>query len=171
MGKILNNIISNPLKRQNLENRYWPKIAKTGFDDCWLWIAKAKHTFGYGKMTAGRGVHLKAHQIAWALENGVIPDNKNVLHKCDVPQCCNPNHLFLGTHADNVNDMKNKGRGSNPPVHYGENHHNVTISNDQIIEIKNSKKTQRELAEFYKVSSQTIWRIKNNKTRVKNENQ
>ena len=55
-----------------------------------------------------------AHRVAWQLYKGDIPDQLKVLHKCDVPNCVNPDHLFLGTQADNVHDCENKGRSRHP---------------------------------------------------------
>ena len=77
---------------------------------CHLWTAGARH--GYGDI-AVRGKHIKAHRMAWEIANGPIPDGLWVLHDCpagDNPSCCNPAHLWLGTHADNMADMAAKGR-------------------------------------------------------------
>jgi hypothetical protein len=88
---------------------------------CWEWTA-SKNDHGYGRMTAGRGVNLKAHRVAYELHNGPVPDDKCVLHECDNPPCCNPLHLFLGTKKDNTHDMMAKGRMSPPPIHTGDDH-------------------------------------------------
>jgi len=63
-----------------------------------------------------RGTVECAHRVAWTVTNGLIPKKMNVLHHCDVPSCCNPAHLFLGSQKDNVQDMMSKGRhGSRLP--------------------------------------------------------
>lgn len=77
-------------------------------DKCWLWTG-ATNEHGYGKLSANGSWRL-AHRVSWNLSNGEIPDNLQVLHRCDTPACVNPAHLFLGTHADNMRDMKQKGR-------------------------------------------------------------
>lgn len=78
---------------------------------CLLWTGR-KSKDGYGKINR-KGKTLSAHRYSWTLVNGPIPEGLFVLHKCDVPTCINPDHLFLGTHQDNMDDMKNKGRATN----------------------------------------------------------
>ncbi len=69
---------------------------------------------GYGKMTKEQGDQIPtgAHRVSWELHRGPIPAGVYVLHRCDVPACVNPEHLFLGSAADNVQDMIAKGRGT-----------------------------------------------------------
>lgn len=79
---------------------------------CWLWTGAAVRT-GYGVIALGRsaeGIDV-AHRVAWRLFRGDIPPGIDVLHKCDVPACCNPDHLFLGDDQANREDMARKGRG------------------------------------------------------------
>ena len=81
------------------------KIKKT--ESCWLWTGVTDH--GYGRISMQRKT-LAAHRIAFEHFKGPIPDGLFVLHKCDNPPCCNPDHLFLGTHKDNMADCVAKGR-------------------------------------------------------------
>src|SRR5262245_50376469 len=95
------------------EDRFWAKVNKT--DGCWLWTAQVNNK-GYGRFyyypkteTHRRSWGIYAHRLSWMLANGEIPEGMNVLHRCDTPACVNPEHLFLGTQADNMHDCKIKG--------------------------------------------------------------
>ena len=110
-----------------LASRFRSKLASVGvvvrsdLGACLLWTG-ATNEKGYGVIGAGaRGAGvLKVHRVAWELARGPIPEGLFVLHRCDIPACCNVAHLFLGTNADNVADMIAKGRNSPPPVLRGE---------------------------------------------------
>lgn len=96
---------------------FWEKVSIT--ESCWLWTA-AKNEKNYGVFGIGKQTD-KAHRIAWRDMKGAIPKGLFVLHKCDVPNCVRPTHLFLGTNLDNVKDMLLKGRNSPPPQMAGWN--------------------------------------------------
>ena len=100
-------------------------ITETG---CWNWT-KSTSPDGYGKLKRN-GVTMRAHRIFYEHFNGPITDNLHVLHRCDNPLCVNPEHLFLGTRVDNMQDMIEKGRAPTHPsishpesVVRGEKHH------------------------------------------------
>lgn len=119
----------------------------------------------YGRLTAGRGINLKAHRVAFALSNGgVVDDDANVLHRCDNPPCCNPRHLFLGTNKENTQDMVAKGRQSAPPRRYGEDHHNTKFDEKTARKIIKDKRTQAVIAADYGISWMTVFRLKAGKT-------
>jgi hypothetical protein len=89
---------------------------------CWLW-GKSLFRGGYGKLSSGKNA-AAAHREMWALTNG-DPGSLYVLHRCDVRCCINPDHLFLGTHTDNMRDMARKGRGQ---PHRGATNGNAKVS-------------------------------------------
>ena len=103
-------------KKEPVTPRFWSKVQKAGPDDCWEWVA-GKGGRGYGMFWLD-GKQVKAHRVAWMLENGPIPPGKGyhgtcVLHSCDNPPCVNPAHLFIGSNAVNQADMRAKGREVN----------------------------------------------------------
>jgi hypothetical protein len=93
-------------------DRFWRYSNEGEPDQCWEWTGKARHPFGYGVFGLGtrQAGTMQAHRFSYQLYVGPIPDGMCVLHKCDNPPCVNPDHLFLGTRADNNHDMIAKGR-------------------------------------------------------------
>lgn len=77
---------------------------------CWLWVGTLTR-YGYGQVSVG-GKKMKAHRVSWELHWGMVPDGLHVLHRCDVRNCVNPRHLFLGTNQDNIDDKMRKNRGT-----------------------------------------------------------
>lgn len=95
--------------RRTLLDRFREKVEKT--DGCWRWIGPTTRA-GYGTISASVDgkTHIYAHRLAWEITNGPIPSGLFVCHRCDVPTCVNPAHLFVGSAADNNADMHAKGR-------------------------------------------------------------
>ena len=89
---------------------------------CRLWTGLVHKVTGYGKLTIASRT-MSAHRLAWELENGSISRRKQVLHKCDVRTCCNPDHLYLGTQADNMRDASQRNR-----LHRGEDNVNAKLT-------------------------------------------
>ncbi len=88
------------------EERFWSKVDKTG--PCWLWTASTVE-FGYGRIR-WEGRAERAHRVSYVISKGAIPQGKQVLHRCDVPACVNPSHLYVGTDQDNAQDRMTRGR-------------------------------------------------------------
>lgn len=125
--------------RTPLADRFWPKVAKKGPDDCWHWTG-AKDSKGYGQIRVSldkpnTSRNLIAHRVAWELTNGPIPDGLVACHTCDTPSCVNPSHIFLGTIRDNALDMVSKGRDGHGDMR-GESHGCAKLTESDVIEIR-----------------------------------
>lgn len=145
-------------------NRFMKLVTIT--DSCWLWKGARHGSMGYGAFRFDGGTRT-AHRVSWILHRGEIPASLCVLHTCDNPLCVNPDHLFLGTYADNHKDMAQKGRASGGTK--GEKHHQAKLTKEQVAEIRSlyaqlPKPTYSFVAGLYGVSLQQIFRIANNQS-------
>jgi hypothetical protein len=139
--------------------RFWTKVEKT--ETCWLWLGS--HTrFGHGRFKLN-GQLLSPHRVAFELVNGPIPAGLYVCHRCDVPNCVNPFHLFLGTPRDNVMDALAKSRMQPPPHLQGKDVHNAKLDDFEVQEIRrlfySRACNKAELARYFNVSHKTIRQI------------
>lgn len=124
-------------------------------EDCLLWPFAALE-FGYGYVRVGERKRLmRTHRLAWEICVGPIPDGILVLHRCDIPPCYNPAHLFLGTTFDNIADKVAKGRSG-----IGERNSQAKITAEIVLEIRRRyvpwKVTQRELAREFGISQGAV---------------
>jgi DNA-directed RNA polymerase subunit RPC12/RpoP len=117
------------------------KLDKT--ETCWIWKGAISHS-GYGLVTLRGEKSSRVHRRLWIALHGPIPEGKLILHRCDVRACCRPDHLFLGTHEDNMSDMVKKKRqavGSRSGV--------SKLSERDVLAIrKSSESCRRALARF-----------------------
>ncbi len=129
---------------KSLRMKLEEKTVKT--NTCWLWTGVIDK-YGYGRIMEF-GKRIGAHRAAWMVCNGVIPSGMQVLHKCDVRHCVNPDHLFIGTHADNHKDKCKKGR-----VAWGEKHWHCKVSDHDVQIIMESTLSSSALSKIFNVTS------------------
>jgi hypothetical protein len=147
----------------DIATRFWSRVdCATTPNGCWVWTA-GKFRGGYGAITIDGKVR-KAHRIAWQLANGAIPDGIFVCHSCDNPSCVRPDHLFLGTPADNMHDRDAKGRTCRTP---GSQRWSAKVNEAIVLEIRARyvprKVTLQFLADEYGLSFQMVSLIVNRK--------
>jgi hypothetical protein len=132
---------------------------------CWLWAGSISPN-GYGQFRiSAKEKPMGAHRASWVLAYGAVPNGLCVCHKCDERTCVNPDHLFVGTYKENMQDAAAKGRmnwksGRSQNLPKGEKHHSAKLVSDQVMAIKSSTASGVELAKTYGVSTITISRIK-----------
>jgi hypothetical protein len=148
-----------------VEERFWSKVDIGSPEECWTWNA-GRNWRGYGAFRfKDKTGSQEAHRVAWKLVFG-DPGSLCVLHRCDNPPCVNPNHLFMGTHLDNLRDMRAKGRGVDPPrnpVLRGEASNFARLTEDEVRVIKlalKSGKNPREVGKLLGVPAGTVTNIK-----------
>lgn len=143
-------------KRGTIEERFWAKVSKSDGDGCWEWLGGLTGG-GYGIF----GRQGMSHRFSWELHNGPIPENMQVCHHCDNRKCVRPDHLFLGTPKDNMQDCKAKGRLADPNTRArGEQAGSAKLTDATVRIIRERYKTGTvtlaQLAEEYGVSSSAI---------------
>jgi len=138
---------------KSVEDRFWSKVDKRGPDECWEWKAGCVSN-GYGRFRFN-GKKQQAHRVAWQLEHGPIPKGMFVCHTCDNRLCVNINHLYLGDHKDNMDDMVAKGRQAK-----GEDIRQSKLTEAEVVAIRTlyatGEYTYRGLAKMFNVNATTI---------------
>lgn len=138
-----------------IATRLFAKTIKT--ETCWLWQG-SKGPMGHGQIYLGPENDKRlafAHRVSWELHYGKIPSGLFVLHKCDVPNCIRPDHLFLGTKADNSKDMVSKGRQKR-----GEQLPQTKLTADIVRQIKTSTESCLSIAKTFGISPSHAWNIR-----------
>lgn len=141
------------------------------FAGCWIWCG-ALNNRGYGAVNVN-GTK-KAHRVSWTAFRGPIPPKMNVLHRCDMPACVNPDHLFLGTQADNMADMITKKRDrkaawenhsshKHPELRQGERQGRSRLTNTDILAVRSAPIGCRLLVRQYNVTVTHICNIRSRK--------
>jgi hypothetical protein len=118
-----------------IADRFWPKVVQDP-DGCWGWTAHLDHN-GYPQIgRGGRGNGMtRASRVSWELHNGPIPEGLSVRHRCDNRICTRPDHLELGTQADNMRDAKDRGRIRNNPPR-GIAHWKAKLTDEDVADIR-----------------------------------
>jgi hypothetical protein len=155
---------------QDVFERLFAGYAPEPNSGCWLWL-RGLDGNGYANISVKRADKFsrahRAHRLSWEFVNGPIPDDMCILHRCDVRSCVNPDHLFLGTRADNDADMRAKGRHSSPPLHAGEKNGQAKLTEGQVAEIRcryQAGENWKILANEYGVNHRTIWKVGTNRS-------
>ena len=138
-----------PITKERIEAKV-EKIPEAG---CWIWMG-ATQVRGYGEILSSNRKML-AHRASYEAFVGPIPKGMYVCHACDNVYCVNPNHLFLGTQKQNLQDMAAKGRSTR-----GERNPQAKLTEEKVRAIRSSNSTSSELAKTYNVSVSNIHSIK-----------
>ncbi len=137
----------------NTKETFWSKVNKKKDDECWEWQAGCCDE-GYGKFMFECTVY-RAHRLAYKFTHNYLPSDSDVLHTCDNPKCCNPNHLYLGTQKNNMEDRNNKHRQA-----LGEHNGKSKLTSEQVLEIRklysSGKYTHQTLSVMFNISRQNI---------------
>lgn len=136
--------------------RFWAKVARGSDGECWPWTGTRSKGYGIFHLsrTQSKQQTQFAHRFAWEITNGPVPDKLSVLHHCDNPPCVNPNHLFVGTLGDNLQDARSKGR-------LIDGKHLIKVDDAGLLDIKTNYRrgNGKQLAAKYGVSLISILRI------------
>lgn len=151
------------LNRKSDERRFWAKVEISGDDQCWSWKASTTHN-GYGQVRFD-GTMKRAHRISWILAKGPIPPGMLVCHSCDNRRCVNPNHLWLGSAADNTRDMLKKGRDGHGVLR-GERVYGSKLTEEDVRDIRAWREfvPNYVLADLFGISLVSISCVINRKT-------
>lgn len=123
---------------------------------CWIWTGSTAH-YGHGIISV-HGKHALAHRISWTLHHGPIPDGVMICHKCDVPACINPDHLYVGNAKTNSADMVSRNR-----IARGETSGTAKLTAKQVIAIRKDDRTRSDIAADFGVSTTMVNNIKSGK--------
>jgi hypothetical protein len=146
--------------RKSIQERFEEKFSVSPDSDCWIWNA-SKNSKGYGTFSFEKRGTEGAHRASWLIYRGEIPKSMYVLHHCDHAYCVNPDHLFLGTNSDNMQDCAQKNRIYRPK---GIIHPRHKLTEQQIMEIRNDKRLHKIVAIDYRVTEATISSIVTRRT-------
>ena len=141
-------------KGRTVTQRFYDLCIPEPNSGCWLWLGNVSKKTGYaGFATGDARKFMSGHRYSWELHFGAIPPGKVVCHTCDIRCCVNPEHLFLGTQDDNVQDMRRKGRAR---YAHGEAHVNALLNEEAVRLIRSNDTSPYALAKIFNVAPTTI---------------
>jgi hypothetical protein len=185
-------VMSNAaVSRLSIAERLWRAVSPEPNSGCWLWTGTV-NSWGYPLLSIGNKVR-SGHRLSYETFRGPIPEGMCVCHTCDIPSCINPDHLWIGTNADNSSDKQKKGRAKAgagdkhwtranpekrlfgdknparkyPGLHAGEKNSRARLTADQVKVIRLSDKSGSELAREYGVAATTISAVRLGKSWAK----
>jgi predicted XRE-type DNA-binding protein len=145
---------------EQLKKRFEAHTERIPGVDCHIWMASVTRKGGHGR-TFGFGRQMLAHRLAYQLYRGPIPNGMLVCHRCDVPSCVNPDHLFIGTHKDNIADCIQKDRRRDQR---GEKNNLAKLTKQTVLSIRKANGSQYEIARKFGVSRSNVGLIRQGKT-------
>jgi len=144
-------------RKKSIAEKIWPKVDIRGPEECWPFLANRSN--GRGNISLyinGRSTSMYASKAAWVATYG-DPGKQYVLHHCDVPYCCNPAHMYLGDHPQNMSDMWERNR---PSRSKGERHSKAKLTNAQALAIYGEAGSCASIAKRYGISESAVYQIK-----------
>ena len=156
MSTSLSTLLITPATRQSVEARLLARLRRDAKTGCWVWTG-AK-TVGYGRIGIGHKTVACTHRVSYELYRDCT-GGRFVCHRCDNPACCNPQHLFLGSHADNMADMVRKRRQS---FRKGERSPTAKLTDDVVVRIRErvaAGEPRASVASEYRIDTSTATRI------------
>lgn len=133
------------------------KITESG---CWIWM-KYVDKKGYGFCNWQKSPEYLAHRLSYVLYKGNLDKNLDICHTCDNPSCVNPDHLFAGTHLNNMQDMMNKGRLN---TRKGSANNRSKLTDEQVLAIRRDTRSRKIIAAEYRLEKGTVSRIRTGKS-------
>ena len=165
--------IKSKISTKSFQDKFWSNVAPPDKNGCQKWLGASYLCFSHDRkgrryskpnsvrprVTVGGRSHMD-YRVSWMLKHGQIPKGMFICHHCDNTMCVNVDHLFMGTHQDNMDDMKKKGRQG---YHKGEAHGMHKLTEEQVETIYTSIEMGRTLAKQFGVDEAVITRIRQRK--------